>query len=635
MASEWSDKEFKMPYGFSGKVLRVNLSSGQIRTETPPESFYRTYMGGAAVIGYYLLKEVPTGADPLGAENTLVFAAGVLTGVPFSGGGRHSVGAKSPITGGLGKSEAGGYFGAELKFAGWDAIVVSGISDKPVYLSISDDQVVLRDATHLWGLEVYETEETIRTELGDSRVRVSSIGPGGERLVRFACIINDQRSAAGRTGMGAVMGSKRLKAVAVRGHSRVSLADPVTLQEMASTMAREIPTLSKGLRTLGTGAGLSRFNDMGNLPVCNWRDGRIEDVERISAETLKETHSVGMKSCYACAVRCKKQVSIGEPWHVRPEYGGPEYETLAGFGSNCGITNLEAICLANQICNANSLDTISASGTIAFAMECFENGILTREDTGGIDLRFGNAQAMLDALNLIVARKGIGNLLAEGSRAAARQIGQGAERLAMQVKGLEFGYHDPRLKPALGIGYALSMIGADHMIGVHDTLFVNPGRQLDYLKAFGFQDTMPANEISPNKARLFYYCYQFMMTKDCLPLCHFVPWTPAQIESLVRAVTGWDTTWYELAKVGERAVTLGRLFNAREGFLTTDDMLPGRFFEATTNGAHAGGGLDRSAWVSARNAGYGIFNWDPTTGAPNAGKAIELGLEWALEEPHS
>lgn len=611
-------------YGRMGKVLHVDLTTQQTWIETPPEAFYRTYMGGAAMIGHYLLTQVPAGADPLGPENRLVFCAGVLTGVPTSGAGRHGVGAKSPLSGGFAKSEVGGYWGAELKFAGWDGIVIRGVSTTSVYLAIVDDQVTLRDASHLWGKEVLETERAIREELGDGRARVACIGPGGERLSAIACIMSDVRSAAGRLGLGAVMGSKRLKAVVVRGHGRVPVADAEAIREIARTQA------DGGRRSeFGTGGHLLDGLLSGNLPVRNFGDGTLEDVERDSASHMVELgYRVRMDTCYACAQRCKKVMQVGEPWNILAEYGGPEYETIAGFGPNCGIVHPEAIMLANQICNANSLDTISASGTIAFAMDCFEHGLLTLEDTSGIDLRFCSAEAMLEVLRLMVRREGIGNLLADGSRRAAERIGKGAIQYAVQSKGVESGYHDPRLKPGMGLVMGINPIGMDHMVGMADTQFVNEGRGLDKARNYGFLTPIAASDLGPNKARLLSYMWPYTMALDSLLICQFVGYEPRDLVALLSAATGWSTSLVEIAKVGERAIALGRLFNAREGFTPEDDMLPWRMFNPTKTGPHAEGGLDRDKWLEGRRWSYELLGYDPQTGMPTPAKLADLGLLW-------
>jgi aldehyde:ferredoxin oxidoreductase len=327
-------EEKRQAFGYMGKILHVDLSLGKTWTEEPNEAFYRTYLGGAGLIGYYLLKEVPAHADPLGPDNRLIFSAGVISGTPIGGAGRHSVGAKSPISGGYGKAEVGGYWGAELKHAGWDAIVIQGKARKPVYLTILDDRAEIHDASKLWGLEVLETENAIKAELGDKQVRVSSIGPAGENLVRFACIISDRRSAAGRCGLGAVMGSKNLKAVAVRGRSKAPIADEKTFKQLAKSIVERVNSGSQVLRTNGTGSFPKPWMEAGGLPINNFRDGLLDNIENNCAQVMRDrNYNIGMDTCFACPTHCKKVLKIGEPWNVIPEYGGLEYETLAALAS--------------------------------------------------------------------------------------------------------------------------------------------------------------------------------------------------------------------------------------------------------------------------------------------------------------
>ncbi|MBI2848003.1 MAG: aldehyde ferredoxin oxidoreductase family protein, partial [Chloroflexi bacterium] len=422
-----------MAYGYTGKMLRVDLSRGAISTETLDEEFCRKYIGGAGFITYYLLKEMEPGVDPLGPQNKLIFATGPVTGVAIPGNGRHCVGAKSPLTGGYAKSESGGHWGAALKHAGYDGIIFEGRAENPVYLWIHDGEASIRDARHLWGMNTKEVQETIRSELGDDLVRVAAIGPGGENLVRYACVINDLHEAAGRGGTGAVMGSKNLKAIAVRGHRRPDVASAEQVKGLTRWIL-DNPNLWKSSHEFGTGVDMPGGVVSGNLPIRNFLAGDFPQAKDIDARAIRDTVRIGMESCYACPIRCKKVVKVDSPYTVDPAYGGPEYETLASLGSNCCITDLKAILKGNELCNAYSLDTISAGDAIAFAMECYENKLFTKEETGGLELNFGNAGAMLKLLDMIARRQGIGDLLAEGTKRAAEKIGRGAMEFSMQVK---------------------------------------------------------------------------------------------------------------------------------------------------------------------------------------------------------
>ncbi len=624
----------KVIHGFQGKYLRVNLTNRTIVVEEPDPAWYRQYMGGYAASSYYLLKELAPGIDPLGPDNKLVIASGPLTGAAFSGSARVGIGAKSPMTGGIGKSEVGGYFGTEMKFAGFDGIIVEGKADSPVYLWLQDGKAEIRDARHLWGMQTRETEDAIRAETGEKYARVASIGPAGEKLVRFACFMHDLHDAAGRTGLGAVMGSKNLKAIAARGKMKVSFADPAKIQQLARSMAADVDTRATNFHQFGTGAVLEAFNLAGNLPTRNFRDGYFEDAAKISAVAVRDTIRVGMEGCWACAVRCKKVVKVDDPYQVDPRYGGPEYETTGAVGSNCGIGDLKAIAYASQICNANGMDTISAGATISFAMECFEHGLLTKEDTGGIDLRFGNVDAMLQVLELMARREGIGDLLAEGSKRAAQKIGRGAEEFSIQVKGVELGMHEPRFKQGLGIGYSIANHGGDHEIGFHDTAFEKAGPGFEAALGLGCEEPMPSTELSDRKAYLFSQRHSWMMGMDSMVECLFVPWSYPELTELLSACTGWKATLQEIVNVGHRAITMGRLFNLREGFTRADDQLPKRFFSPPREGSlHENGvAIDPKKMENAISSYYYYQGWDPATGVPTRQTLTALGLEWAAEK---
>ena len=615
-----------MPYGYNGRILRVNLSQGTTSAEAIDELFCRKYLGGAGFVSYFLLKELRQGIDPLGPENKLIFALGPATGMPLPGSGRHCVGAKSPLTGGYAKSEIGGFWGAELKCAGYDAIIVEGKAEKPVYLWIHDGEVSIKDASHLWGKNTKETEEIIKTELGDNLVRVTGIGPAGENLVRVACIMNDLKDAAGRGGLGAVMGSKSLKAIAVRGHKRPEVAEPERLKELRQWVLAH-RELWASFAELGTGGAMEAWVDAGNVPVRNFLDGEFPEVEEISPTAVRDTIRVKMEGCYACPVRCKKVVKVDEPYPVDPAYGGPEYETLAAIGSNCGVSDLKAIARANELCNAYSLDTISAGDIVAFAMECFENGLLTTKDTDGIELRFGSAEAMLRLVELIAKREGIGDLLAEGTVRAAQKIGKGAIEFAMQVKGLEIPMHDPRVKAALGLGYAVNPHGADHCANLHDTLFSQPGSAFDMFKPLGILEPLPADDLGPRKVSLFRDVQLFRIVQDNLVLCYFLPYDVDQTVDILAAVTGWKTSTTEVIRIAERTLTIARLFNLREGLSAADDKLPNRFFQPKRDGVLSTKFYDPEQLEKAKSYYYTLMGWDAKTGIPTPEKLQELGIE--------
>jgi len=624
-----------MVTGLANKILRVDLSNSRVWTEEQNELFYRRYLGGAGILSYYLLKELKPRVDALSPENILVFAPGPVTGTAMPGASRLCVGAKSPLSGGIAKCEAGGHFGYELKRAGFDALVIQGKADHPVYLWVHDGEVEIRDASKLWGQTVVEVQDAIEAELGEKRLRTATIGPAGENLAAISCIMTDLRNAAARGGLGAVMGSKNLKCVAVKGKTIPQPADPEKYRDMARWMNTHYMNFPVAARfhALGTGADMVGGNAIGNLPVLNWSGGQFDDVAKIDAAALQDSYRVAMEACPACQIRCKKVVELeNDSYKVDRRNGGPEYETLAVFGSFMGINDLAAICRANELCGLNSLDTISTGGTIAFAMECFEKGILTREDTGGIDLRFGDADAMLKLIELIAHREGIGDILADGSRKAAQRIGRGAEELSMQVKGVEFGMHDPRLKQGLGLIYSVAANGADHMTGMHDTLFAQEGRGMEAARSLGSLDPLPANDLSTAKVDRVKNQHLSRNFADSLVTCHFAPWTLRQQVDMLRALTGWDYTDFEALRQGERVATMARVFNLREGLTAADDQLPKRFFSPTPGGALKGTAIDPEAMNRAKRTFYTLMGWDPITGVPTQEKLEELGIAWAVPE---
>lgn len=613
--------------GYKGKILRVNLSSLDFKTEEPEEGFYKLYLGGRGFIVYTLLREVPQGADPLGPENKLVFALGPMTGHPFPGSGRNSVGAKSPLTGAFGESEAGGYWGAELRRAGYDAIILEGKAEEPVYLWIKDGQAEIRPGRNLWGLEVAETEETIRNELKEERVRIAAIGPAGENLVRYASIAHDVNHVAGRAGMGAVMGSKKLKAIAVRGDSLPEVAHKEKLQELARWMGLNYKRRTNFWQ-YGTGALMDYYESSGNLPICNFRGGKFPQVENIMSQSMyKKGYVTKMESCFGCPVRCKKVVKISQPWEVNPIYGGPEYETLAALGSNCGVDQVEAIIKANELCGRYGLDTISTGVAISFAMECFEEGILTVKDTDGLPLTFGNAEGMIEMVKRIALRQGLGDLLAEGTKRAAQKIGKGAEDLAMQVKGEEIPMHEPRYKQGMGLHYSVHATGADHCTGIHDDV-VN--KKLTEWERVGHAESVPVSELSARKARMLYQVGLWRHVPNYLGLCLFVPWENEHIVEGVRAVTGWPMSTYKIMKTAERGITLARIFNLREGFSCRDDILPRRFASSSPDSNLKGIGVDPEKLAAAQKIYYQMLGWDES-GVPTIGRLVELNIEWAAQ----
>lgn len=613
-----------MPFGYNGKRLIVNLSSGKIQVEEPSEEWYRKYLGGMGSIAYHLLKMVPPKTDPLGPENVLIMSTGVITGNPFSGSGRNAVGAKSPLTGGFGEADVGGFWNAELKHSGYDEIIFTGKSKEPVWLYINNGEAELRDAKELWGLEIGDCQDKMRQITGENQLKTALIGPAGEKLSRNACVINDLIHAAGRSGMGAVMGSKNLKGVGVRGKNLPALADPEKVKTMAQSLVARVLEGNR-MHDYGTGVAMDTGVATGNLPTNNFRDGNWPHASEIDAVAIKEKYRVGMDTCYSCAVRCKKVVEIKEPYNVDKRYGGPEYETLGAFGSDCGVNDLPAICKANELCNKYGLDTIGVGTTIAFAMECYEEGIIDDEITGGIKLTFGNAEAMVKTTELICKREGVGNILAEGSKRASEVFGEKSKKFLVEVKGQEAPMHEPRLKRGLGIGYAVSPTGADHCHNMHDT-FVN----YSSLRPLGIYEEVPLESLGPEKAHVFKEFMQMRILANCLSVCQFPPWSFTEYIDLVQAVTGWNVTMHELVQVAERTLTLAKIFNLKAGFTRKDDWLPDRFFHPQTSGPLSETSVNPDELSNAISSYYEMMGWDKE-GVPINGTLYKLSIGWASE----
>ena len=633
-----------MPSGYNGKILKVNLTRGTLDVETPDEKFYRTYMGGSALNMYYALKLIPRGADALGPDNVLCLSTSIVTGAAVSGQSRMTATAKSPTSGGIGDSQSGGFFPAEMKAAGFDAIIIQGRSPKPVYLWIKDGKAELRDASKLWGKVTGEAEKMIREELGDDKIEVAQVGPAGEKMVRYAAIINMSNRANGRTGMGAVMGSKNLKAVAVRGKSQLKMAHPERTRELSKWGAANTKADKNAgvwdLHLNGTCGVLSFQQSTGGLPTRNYNEGQFESYEKISGETMTETILKDRDTCYACGVRCKRVVEVDERgFHAEPHYGGPEYETVATHGSYCGISDLAAISHASQLCNMYGLDTIQTGTTIAWAMECCERGILTKKELDGIDARFGNAEAMVKLVEKIARRDGIGDLLAEGSERAAARIGKGSADLCIGVKGQDLPAHMPQFKRSLALIYAVNPFGADHQSSEHDPSMTEEASDLEKekLAELGLTKRLPTGDLGRDKVHYAYRTQVLYSVMDSVNLCQFVfgpAWQlygPNQIVELVNAVTGWDTTLDELMRVGERRLNMMQAFNAREGLGHAKNTLPKKLFKPLAGtGPTVGAAIGKDELERALRDYYKEAGWDANA-RPTRRKLSELGLSWVDE----
>ncbi len=648
-----------MLYGYAGKILHANLTEGTLEVEEPSEEFYRTYMGGSAIGLYYLLKHTLAGVDPLGPENTLTLAIGGVTGAAISGQSRATAVAKSPLTGAVGDAQAGGFWPAELKFAGFDAIVFHGKSPKPVYLWIKDGEYELRDASHLWGhgYSTRKVEEMLFEELDDRRVQIAQVGEAGEKLVRYAAIMNMANRAHGRTGMGAVMGSKNLKAVVVRGSSKkLPVADKERLRDQMKVSRENVQGYMGDFPQYGTAGIVTGQDADGGLPTRNWQSGSMgqERAAALDGRLLWDKYlrgweegtqfKTGRDTCYSCAIKCKRVVEAEWNGHqLVPEAGGVEYESISTLGSYNEIDDLGAVSYMNQLCNDYGADPISAGATMSFAVECFERGLITTEDTGGLELKWGNTNDIVEMLHRSLKREGFGDVLAEGSLRAAQTIGQGAEAYSMTVKGQELPAHMPQVKRSLSLIYAVNPFGADHESSEHDPFYEEDTylanstvrTRMEELKLFEPQDATVLNREKVEYALHTQYEYS---AQDTVSVCNFVygpAWQlmgPGELAETISAVVGWDVTVDELMEVGRRRLNMLRAFNAREGLSRDQDTLPKRLFdEPLTGGASDGMYVDRAEWEAALETYYEMNEWDVATGNPTRETLESLKLGWVAE----
>ncbi|MGE0824415.1 MAG: aldehyde ferredoxin oxidoreductase family protein [Candidatus Binatia bacterium] len=611
-------------YGWTGTVLRVNLTTRQVTQEPLREEWAHDYIGGRGLGARYLLAEVDPQVDPFSPDNKMMIVTGPLTGTNASCGSRYMVVTKGPLTNAITTSNSGGLWGPEIKAAGYDMLILEGRASSPCYLWIYDDQVEIREAGHLWGKTVWETEERLRTELGVPDTVIASIGPAGEKLVRFACIMNDLHRAAGRSGVGAVMGSKNLKAIAVRGTGGVRLADPKTYMEAQWTMKtklRESPVTSQGLPIYGTEVLVNVINEHGALPTNNHQMTVFEQAENISGETLTETRLVANKACFSCTIACGRVSTLpGEAamkymvdtrphnWKIAGE--GPEYEAAWAMGAECGVGDLDALIKANWLCNELGMDSISFGATVAAAMELYEKGAVSQQETG-MPLNFGNAEALIAMAEKTAYREGFGTELAEGSKRMTEKYGR--PELFMGVRGQEFAAYEARAIQGMGLGYATSNRGACHLKAytVAAEILGLP-RQMDPRATEG-------------KAELTKLFQDATATVDATGLCQFLTFGIGLEEILpqLSAATGVTYTLEELLKIGERIWTVERLWNERAGFTGKDDTLPKRILAEPIPSGPAKGQVNRLGEMLPEY--YRLRGWD-AKGRISPEKLKELGL---------
>ncbi len=611
-------------YGSHGKILRVDLAKASVSQEAIPQDLFDKYLAGAALASHYLYHEVPKGADPLGAENKLIAMTGSLTGTIAPSTGRFAWVFKSPLTDIWAQSNSAGFWGVDFKKTGFDGIIFEGVSPNPVYLVVEEDKADLRSAKHLWGKSVSETTKLIKEELGD-KYAVVCIGQAGENLVKYASIMNDLHRAAGRCGGGAVMGSKRLKAVAVCGKKRVPMADQAAF---AGVSKKQFELLDQSmvkvaLESFGTNTVIDMVHAKGGFPTRNWQSGVFPDLEEINAQALTEKVLVEPKGCFACPLRCARVTMIRKGRYQGAGGEGPEYESVGTFGGQCAIKDMEAITMAHYLCNEYGMDTVSAGASIAFAMECCEKGILTKADTDGLGVTFGDADVMIELVHKIARRDGFGNFLAEGTKRMAQKLGRGTEKFAMHVKGLELPAYDSRAVQITGLAYAVANRGGDHI-----TAYIQGPTFLDIpflvIPDSKINDPMVAD---PNEVHVLVELENMLTALDTLGACKFMGLCLASEEwvKLVEHCQGRTFTYDDMMKLGETAVNLARVFNVREGLTRADDTLPPRLLEEPLPDGPAQGKVNENL-DQMLDKYYELRGWDKATGKPTPEKLRELGL---------
>ena len=615
-----------MAYGFWGKVLEVDLRSGQIGETEVPEQDYRDYLGGSGLAAKILYEELDPTMDPLAPENALIFMAGLLTGTVVPCACRTVVCARSPLTGIWNESTAGGYWGAHLRFSGYDGIILRNRSEKPVYLWISDQGVEIRDAKPIWGKDTFETDELLRQET-NPRAKVAAIGPAGERVVRYASVTYEgtMARASGRGGVGASMGAKNLKAIVTHGKRRIELKDKEALHRL---LKEDVPILKKGaagLTAYGTPGGVEAVEATGDLPIKNWQWGSYkEGAHKIAGQTNLPDYLNAHHSCHACPIRCSKTIKIDQgPYACVPEHQ-PEYETIAGFGANCLNDDWRVIAAANDRCSRYGLDTISTSAAVAFAMEAYEHGLISKGDADGCEITWGSGKAILKLVDLIAQRKGVGNLLAEGTRRAAEKLGGLAQEFVMDAKGMDIAFHDPRAFTSMAVNYATANRGGCHLEAL--TYFIGRGIPLPDM---GYTESIDPH-VPDGKAKLCYDLQNYLSIFNPLGLCKFLfvgRVGPKMIARWVEKATGWKMDQERLIALGERVFNLKRMYNVRLGISRKDDTLPPRMLAEPKPDGKAAGVLPQLGRMLSEY--YQIRGWSKE-GIPTQETLESEGLKWTL-----
>jgi aldehyde:ferredoxin oxidoreductase len=617
-------------YSYSGRALRVNLTEGTSQTQPTEEHLARGFLGGRGFNVKRLWDELPAHTDGLSPENILIFGVGPLVGTLFPGGARFNVTAMSPHTGILGDSNAGGFFGPELKFAGYDQVIIQGRADHPVYLWIRDDIVEVRDARDLWGRDVWETTLALQQELGDPDIQVATIGQAAENLVTFAGVFVNLNRPAGRTGMGTVMASKNLKAIAVRGTKLFPVAGMNKFNEIVERLDEVIyqhPEYEIRCR-LGTTKLIKALDSIGGLPTRHFQCGRFEHADEVSGEAIEQRYKIKSKACFACTIPCSRFLVVDDPRFPNLRLEGPEYEPLAGFTARVGNSDLALALKCVDLANRYGMDAITLSEVISWAMECHQRGLLSAEEADGLDLTWGAGETILTLIHKVAHREGFGSLLADGVKVAAKRLGRGSEEIAMEGKALEVFQADPRSIKAYGLGNAVASRGADHLRSEPWFEFSNDPQE--GIRRFGVAETAFRLE-HKGKGLVVKHFEEMAAIADSIGVCkntynnmEVLSWE--ETAELLRAATGWDITGEEVRRIGERIVNLERLFIAREGVSRKDDRLPTRFVKEPMregSGPSTDSVLELEAMLDEY---YHARGWDVETGLPERKKLEELGL---------
>jgi len=608
--------------GFEGNIAQIDLSARKIKTRSIPPEVIEDFIGGSGLTARLLYDRLDQDVDPLGPENPLLFMTGPMVGTVMPSAGRCSLSALSPLTGIWGESNTGGYIGPELRFAGFDGLLITGQAEQPVWISIVDSRVRVHDASDLWGLDAYQTQERVKKVMGEPEARVACIGPAGENLVKMAAVINDHGRAAGRTGMGAVMGSKKCKAVAFRGTGSPSLADPEAYQKVVREIYQELidDHSVASLRLAGTSGYLDLGLMYGDLPIRYYQVGERESATGLSGVEMADTFLTKNTSCYRCPIVCGRETRA--PSYDVDVVDGPEYETIGAFGTLAAVDDLEGVIYAGHLCNRFGLDTISTGCTIALAYEMFERGILTEKETGGITLRYGDVEITHQLIRMISTRSGFGNLLAEGSDALGEAFG--VPQLPVTVKGLEVPLHDPRAFSGMAPVYALSPRGACHMQG--DMYGVDAGQNaetdLGITPGDRFQDSV-------EKGRIAARHMAWRSLYNAFTVCMFMNPGADRMRRALNAAMGWSLSLDDMILTGKRIFTLKRMLNARLGVSQAEDDLPDLLKKELPEGGTEGHTVDLALLLEGA---YEEFGWDPESGMPTGETLARLHLGFTQEK---